>query len=256
MRGRNGLIREAGFFSRRGQLFSGGPAEGWLQKIGYAPRLIALIMLVGGVSLCQSGVALAVYSIGLLIFGVFAFLNIPSILLVVAVPVAVLLLPSWTLAVVFYDVGWNAFLTGMLRSASAVLTGTLFLHSLGLRGIGLAFQRLGLPPELCLAWRMMIAQASGFKDLTAQMAMARNARYIHAAEGGIIRRQIGGQMAFLLARMLRQGEQTGMAMEAREITQGAALSSPAAERRTEGNAVANSCFLAILGLLTLGMAWL
>lgn len=223
--------------SRTGQLFTGGPSEGILQKASPPTRLIALLLLTAIAAFTSNPILLAGLLSTALILATVSYLDLPSILRITALPLILLALPSWLIAAIFLDLPWSVAARGVLRVATSTAIAIILLHSIGLMNIASTLRRLGVPAELCTACRIMIAQATTFSDVTTEMELARNSRIITQPPSGKIRHLIGGQMGVLFARMLQRSHDLVLATDAREIIPGHATepkatpdaSSPTAE---------------------------
>lgn len=210
---------EAGILSRRGELFSGGPSEGFLQKFHPASRMLMLIVVLGGIAVCKSPAVLAAFFALSMAMAVAAFLNLRSIFRIMLVPLALMAIPSWLVAVIWYQLPLLAGVPFFLRTLASVSIAGVILHSIGLRNVGEVFVWLRVPLELRQVWTMMVSQVAGFSDMVSEMALARQARRVQPVRGGLVRRQIGTQMGVLFARTYQRGNQLGLAMESRRIMQ-------------------------------------
>src|SRR5690606_10233439 len=142
VRGRHGITAGPAILSRQGQLFTGGPAEGFLQKIPASARLIAIIMLVGVAAFVNSPMLLAALTAALLLFALLSYLDIPSILRTAALPVLILAIPTWALAVLFFEATPAAAGLSILRVICSVTISITLLHSIGLTHVGPTLRRL------------------------------------------------------------------------------------------------------------------
>ncbi len=209
---------EAGILSRQGELFNGGAAEGFLQKFHPGSRMIMLLIILGGISVCDNPVILAGFFALAMATAVAAFLNLRSIFRIMLVPLLLMAIPSWFVAVLYYQIPVLSGVPFFLRTLASMSVASVLLHSIGLRRIGEVFAWLRVPVELRQTWTMMVSQVAGFSDLVNEMALARHARRVQPVGGSVVRRQIGGQIGILLARTYQRGNQLGLAMESRQIT--------------------------------------
>ncbi len=210
---------EAGILSRQGELFSGGPPEGFLQRCNPASRVILLFLILSAISVCASPLLLAGFFALSMAVAILSFLNLASIYKLMLVPLLFMAIPSWLVAVWWYEIPFFSGVLFFLRTLASVSVASVVLHSIGLRRVGEVFVWLRLPVELRQTWTMMVSQVAGFSDLVTEMALARNARRVKPISGNQARRQIGNQMGILLARTYRRGTQLGLAMEARQVLQ-------------------------------------
>jgi energy-coupling factor transporter transmembrane protein EcfT len=148
---------------------------------------------------------------------VISFLNLRSIYKLVLIPVVLLSVPSWLVAVWWYGLPAQAGSLFFLRTLGSVTIASVLLHSIGLRRMGSVFQWFKVPLELRQMWNIMVSQVAGFSELVTDMALARSARTIKQAGGGLVRRQAGRQMGILFSRTYQRGNQLAFAMDARQI---------------------------------------
>jgi energy-coupling factor transporter transmembrane protein EcfT len=206
----------AGIFSRSGQLYTGGPQDGFLQSIHPAARFAALFLLVLAVSLCMHGPLLFVVFAATMVGAFASYLDISSIYRVALVPLLIFALPAWVVAHFWYGgAGGNGGLF-FLRTTTSVIVVTAMLHSIGMRQTGNVLRWFGLPVELRQMWSIMLSQVASFSEMVSNMAIAREARYIRRSAGQM-RKQIGTQAGVLFARTHRRGGQLAFAMESRTL---------------------------------------
>ncbi len=209
--------------SRKGQLFTGGPPQGALQKVSPPLRLLLLAIITGITAFSAHPILLAGIMSAAIILAVISWLDLISILRAMLYPLALLAAPVWIISVIFFDQPWTLAALGILRVASTLAVAMVTIHSLGLINIAPALRRLGLPAELCITWRMMISQAIIFSDTSADMQLARSARTFNQPSSTRHWQTTGRQAAILFARMFQRSRELVMAIDAREIISGAAI---------------------------------
>jgi len=178
------------------------------------------------VLLTRSPVILAVVITAELLIAAYSFITLSSLARVALLPMGLLVLPMWGMARLLHAVDDAGAITGILRTGSCILTGAVFLHSVGLRNVRMLLEQLRLPADFVLAWQIMLAQATSFGGLLEEMGRARAMRRIAKANGREMRQEIGSQLAVLLARMLRRGDDLGSAMQTRNISAQKAIQDP------------------------------
>lgn len=203
--------------SRQAQIFTGGPAEGFLQSFSAPARLVALLVLVMGAALSTSLTALALTFTIVMAAALLSYLPMPSLLKIVALPVILLAAPTWLVGIAFFNMDPPAAAVALVRVATSTSTGVVLAHSIGLSKVPGALAAVGLPAPLAASLQAAVSQAFIFSDLSTEMEMARRARTIRLPKGGLLRRLMGGQMAILLGRMLERSRELTLAAEARTI---------------------------------------
>ena len=214
----NILSGSIAIFSRQGELFTGGPPEGLLQKVHPAARFVILCILLLSLSFITNLFVLAACFIIALIMATLSFLDIRITYSIIWIPLVILALPSWLFSTLWYRIPLSASLPFVLRTLSSITSAVVIFQSIGLRNFTKVFEWFRLPSDLRTAWTLMIGQVAAFADLLTTMAHARKARQLVPVKASVTRRQIGRQAAILFARTNHRSDQLAMAMEARGIT--------------------------------------
>jgi len=249
--GRAGLHGSSGVFARSGQLYSGGPAAGWLQKLHPASRLIAALLLVLGLSMNSQVWGLLVILFVMIILALTAYLDLPSIYKVALIPIGLFALPAWLISIWISDTPLFEGSLFFFRTVSSVIVVLVILHSIGLRNVTTALKWFRLPRELQLAWSIMVAQVASFSDLVSNMALARQARQIQDNDTSLIRRQTGRHAGVLFSRTYRRGIDLSNALEVRGLSQ----AGPSRQSSIVWSTADYIFLAAIIGFLTGILIW-